>query len=203
MERRETVKTPGSAGWFFKKGKARKVFPAKYNNRPKVPSNTDTPRARILSEEKLGGLGSSVLYRDHIKPPGAYLKPVDGKSFDIIEIPEIFKPETKLIFSQYVNVPESERPPIINTIYRRMQVRLEILNQRHTALERWHHFIPVNEKFYRLICCFSGATAFFLEHDEINCTVKMSRDYETSSARAIVQRKQYKRIVWFSSQRVG
>lgn len=192
-------------GWFFKKGKPKKVFPAKYNNRPKVRGSTLTPVARVLSEQKQGDKGSSegasVLYRDHIRSVGSV-------SHKYTEAHPNFRdahvvPVT--IFGEYVNVPRSKRPPIVNVIYDRIVTQLQTVNPKRTAFslgvtggscKDWNHIVPIDERYRKLFYFFSGSLGFFVERDYIQNRIRMSRDYETSTARRIYVREQWERIVW-------
>lgn len=190
-----------STGWIFKKPSKRGMKKAHLNkfrsDLPKVKSKVDTPRARVLAEDELGGQGATVLYRDHIKPPGAYLKSHNegGKlSLEIIDTTDV--PLTKFL-STYTHMKVEDRPPVVNVILRRIQVRLEILNPRRTALEKWNYYKVVDEVYHQLVCYFSGNKAFFVDHDEINMVCKMSRMYDSGRAREIVQRKLFDRITWF------
>lgn len=161
---------------------------------PKVRSHSDTPRAKILAEEKLGGAGATVLYRQRNNTAGVV------QHREVFADPYIKHAEELLntkFFAYYRNVPVDKRPPVVEAIRRRIEVKLEILNQRRTALEEWHHYKVIDEVYRQLVCFFSGRKAFFVEHDEIAMQVKMSRDYDTDRAREIVQRKLFNRIVWF------
>jgi hypothetical protein len=199
-------------GWYFKKGKPKKVFPSKYNIRPKVRSSTQTPVARTLSEQKdvkktrsyifrgevheyveeTSGEGSAALYRDHSKSHGTV------QHRDVRTHPRFTKEEVVpvTIFGEYRHVPESKRPPIVNAIYRRIQVKVEALNSRRTALSYWNHITPVDERYRKLFYFFSGNEGFFVERDYIQNRIRMSRDYESSSARVLIQREQWVRISW-------
>lgn len=205
-------------GWMFKKGKARKVFPAKYNsNRPKVRSSTQTPVARALSEqenrkrtkgyihrgeaheyeEDNSGEGLAVLYRDHIRPPGVYIRDggLDSKGRPLLEIYDTTVVPITL-FGEYTTVPRSKRPPLVNAIYDRIEEKLEALNPRRQALSYWNHITPVDERFRKLFYFFSGNRSFFVERDYIQNRIRMSRDYETSSARALIKSERWERISW-------
>jgi hypothetical protein len=209
-------------GWYFKKGKPKKVFPSKYNNRPKVRGSTMTIQARVLSEQKVNRPkvrgstmtiqarvlseqkvkskaseeGAAILYRDHIKPPGVYFRgEVDEKGEPVgYIIDTTVVPIT--IFGEYRHVPESKRPPIVNAIYRRLQVKVEELNPRRQALSYWNHITPVDERFRKLFYFFSGNEGFFVERDYIQNRIRMSRDYESSSARALIKSERWERVSW-------
>lgn len=214
------------AGWYFKKGKPKKVFPAKYNIRPKVRSSTQTPVARVLAdnvkelqdkgatkrrvsylfrgkvhefEEEVGGEGSSVLYRDHIKSSGG----VQHK--DVHTHPKFQQQHTTpiTIFGEYAHTPRSERPPIVNAIYDRIEVKLEQMNWRRQAFKYWNHIVPVNERFRKLFYFFSGNEGFFVERDYVMQRIRMSRDYEHSTAGLLIRREQWERISWTSVERTA
>lgn len=163
----------------------------------RTKGSTDTPRARILSETS-GGLGSSVLYRDHIKS-GGYVTPT-GKFIQAKK-----KPPTRISLGNYLFTREEDKPPIVQVIEQRMQsVKAERqstsdlpINHRFVAYDHWHYYTVVDDVYYKLVCCFSGNTSFFVEYDQIKLKLKMSRDYISSRAREIVQQELFKRIVWF------
>jgi hypothetical protein len=183
------------AGWYFKKGKPKKVFPAKYNNRPRVRSSTQTPLARAISESKAPGAkegGAAVLYRDHIKSGGGVFHKYTESH------PRFKQQETSpiTIFGEYATTPRSKRPPIVNAIYDRIEVKLEQMNWRRQAFKYWNHIVPVDETFRKLFYFFSGTEGFFVERDYIRNRIRMSRDYESSTARVLIKREQWERIAW-------
>lgn len=184
-------KTLKSAGWLFKTGSKSRGKLNKYSsNRVKVRENTDTPRAKILALDKTGGLGSSVLYREHIKS-GGYVSP-NG----VFTHPKK-TPQTRLVFEEYQHLKSESKPPLVNLIEQRMKPEERVLNGRRIGFINWNHYIPVDEPYLKIICCFSGDVAFFVEHDLIAGILRMSRDYVSSQARGIVQQQDWKRIVWF------
>ena len=183
-------------GWFFKKGKPKKVFPAKYNNRPRVRGSTMTPVARVLSEQKVGSKaseeGAAVLYRDHNRSHGTVQHKVTEAHPRFGQ--EHLVPVT--IFGEYRHVPESKRPPIVNAIYARITTRVEELNPRRQALTYWNHIQVRDDPFLRLYYFFSGNCGFFVERDYVQNRIRMSRDYEASSARALYKSERWDRISW-------
>lgn len=184
-------KTYNSTGWIFKSGsKARGSLKKYSSNRVKVSENTDTPRAKILAQDKTGGLGNSVMYREHIKS-GGYVSP--GGVFTHPKK----APQTRLVLEEYQHLKPENKPPLVNLIVQRMQTEERVLNGRRIGYVNWNHYIPVNQPFYKMICCFSGDVVFFVEHDQIADILRVSRDYTSARAREIVHQRNWKRIIWF------
>lgn len=188
----------------WKKGKYKKKAPGQMKRwsaeMVRTPSNTDTTRARILGEDKLGGWGASVLYRDHVRSGGRVYVTRSGKV--VLDKPKAI-PKTRLVFSEYLHVKEEDKPPLVQVIEKRMQSKEnQSSNNRYAGFENWLHYDIKDEPYYRLIACFSGNKTFFLEHDQIMLTLKMSRDYTSERAREIVRLQQFARIDWIRSDKL-
>ena len=172
--------------------------------------------ARILSEPKLGGLGSSVMYRTRNNAMGVVK---DGRVEEGI-LPTVkhalprheFKDVPASIFKLLVHFqgvePKLVRdpkgterdkqgyrctwidpvPPFIRVIQRQQQQKTD----------PWYCMKLVDEPYLKIYMFFSGLKAYFLEEDDVFRTRRTSLVYRKARAHEIVNAKSWDKISWIS-----
>jgi hypothetical protein len=213
-----------SKGWIFRTQKGRR-FGGKYSSERVNPkykrgnSRISRTLARISSETEGDGLGASIMVREHIQS-GGYVTP-GGKFIHPKKVPP-----TKIELEKFSKPPPTEAqkklgmvdqcPPVIrakelllswqqhlegrfkSTVW---QSALEANGGKYAGYDHWKHVMIYQITYEWLLCFFSGRNAVFVELDFNYRTLRESRTYSTTSAREIVQAKDWKRIKWATMQR--
>jgi hypothetical protein len=200
--------------------RGKKVGRKTYKRWSKSYQKTDTPRARIMADERTANrfhkLGNTVLYRDRvnsfgkIRPDGSVSHPLQPITLNVRDIPAellyylriyaTMKP--RLVVDEKgdkigeiggIKVRCSEQdpvPPFIRNIFTLQTWQAE----RRQGVDRWIGVVLINTSQYKLYMFKTSGKAYFLEEDAVAQMFRKSITYSSDTAGWIVQTSTWKRI---------
>lgn len=161
--------------------------------------------ARLNEDSEARGTGATVRYRAHMRDSQPGLVDKHGRQLHQKSIPP-----TLFNAANYVLTKLEDCPPLFQ-VMKRMEAGFEAVspnqaifeNKRFVTFQHWHHYKVDGGKYCKLLCFFTGDTAFFLEFNFLLRKLRLSCDYTSGRARQLATmyaEERVDRIRWIMVQ---